>query len=197
MTRHFIWLTPLANLLVFFGLGLLLALVTRLRPRMGGWLSPRLLCALAVRPAFLVAFPQVFGDALFILALGIAFRLAPLFERRPVHAAAAAFDVSRSGGIGADPGRVRVRWRLAQGAARSRPCPAANRFPQRALHCARHGTGPSPEPLRLPTPHVAHAGAAGQARGSIRRGRATESWTLPSHASFFTGHLAHEFGVEW
>ena len=46
MSRHFIWLSPLANLLVFLGLGLFLAILTRLRPRLGGWLSPRLVCGL-------------------------------------------------------------------------------------------------------------------------------------------------------
>ena len=45
MSRHFVWLMPLANMLLFFGLGLLLAGITKLWPRFGGWLSPRLLCA--------------------------------------------------------------------------------------------------------------------------------------------------------
>ena len=39
MSRHFVWLMPLANLLLFFGLGLFLAGLTKLRPRLGGWLS--------------------------------------------------------------------------------------------------------------------------------------------------------------
>ena len=36
VSRHFVWLTPLANLLVFFALGLFLALVTRFAPPYGG-----------------------------------------------------------------------------------------------------------------------------------------------------------------
>src|SRR5262249_51033554 len=45
MSRHFVWLTPLANLLLFLGLGWLLALMTKLFPRRGAWISPRILCA--------------------------------------------------------------------------------------------------------------------------------------------------------
>ena len=36
MSRHFIWLAPLSNLLLFTGIGLLLAVGTKLWPRRGG-----------------------------------------------------------------------------------------------------------------------------------------------------------------
>src|SRR6516164_3250519 len=55
MSRHFVWLTPLANLLVFLGFGLCLAGMTRLWPRWGAWLCTRLVCALAIVPALRVA----------------------------------------------------------------------------------------------------------------------------------------------
>src|SRR5947207_6188286 len=42
MSRHFVWLVPLANLLLFVGVGLFLALLTKLGPRLGRWLSLRL-----------------------------------------------------------------------------------------------------------------------------------------------------------
>ena len=41
MTRHFVWLVPLSNLLLFFVGGLLLAAATKACPRPFGWLSPR------------------------------------------------------------------------------------------------------------------------------------------------------------
>jgi hypothetical protein len=59
MTRHFVWLTPLVNLLVFVCLGLCLAGMTKLWPRLGAWLSPRLLCALAILPMLIVAVPPI------------------------------------------------------------------------------------------------------------------------------------------
>ena len=81
MSRHFVWLVPLTNLLLFLGVGCLLALATRLWPRRGGWLSPRLLCAGAMLPALMVAGPQIYTAAWMILALGIASRLVPWLER--------------------------------------------------------------------------------------------------------------------
>ena len=38
MSRHFVWLIPLTNLLIVLGLGLVLALVVLVWPRGGGWL---------------------------------------------------------------------------------------------------------------------------------------------------------------
>ena len=42
MSRHFVWLVPLSNLLLFFVVGMFLAVATKLWPRPAGWLSPRL-----------------------------------------------------------------------------------------------------------------------------------------------------------
>jgi hypothetical protein len=81
MSRHFVWLTPIANLLLFSAMGCLLALATRLWPRRGGWISPRILCAGAVLPALMVAGPGIYAMACLILALGIASRLVPFLER--------------------------------------------------------------------------------------------------------------------
>src|SRR5207237_1790125 len=50
MSRHFVWLIPLTNLLIFLVLGLALAVLTVCWPRRGSWLGARLLCALALLP---------------------------------------------------------------------------------------------------------------------------------------------------
>src|SRR5262245_27781590 len=81
MSRHFVWLAPLANLLLFSGIGALLAAATGLFPRRWGWIGPRLLCALAVLPPLMVAGPRIHPSAWSLLALGIAARLVPWFER--------------------------------------------------------------------------------------------------------------------
>src|ERR1700679_2871242 len=52
-TRHFVWLVPLSNLLLFFVAGLVLATATKLWPRLAGWLSLRIICAAAVLPALM------------------------------------------------------------------------------------------------------------------------------------------------
>lgn len=86
MSRHFVWLTPLANMLVFLALGLLLAVLTRLWPRLGSWLGPRIFCALAILPMLMVAVPQIYPEAWFILGLGIASWVVPWLYRRPSNA---------------------------------------------------------------------------------------------------------------
>ena len=58
ITRHFVWLVPLINLVLFLGLGVLLGLAILLWPRQAGWLSPRLIIALAIFPVLMVARPD-------------------------------------------------------------------------------------------------------------------------------------------
>src|SRR5262249_30757576 len=50
MSRHFLWLVPLANLLIFLSLGVVIGLAIPWGGRRGRWLAPRLLCALAWLP---------------------------------------------------------------------------------------------------------------------------------------------------
>ncbi len=198
VSRHFVWLTPLANLLVFFALGLFLDLVTRLRPRMGAWLSPRLILALAIWPAFLVALPRVAPDALFILALGIAFRLAPLLERTPADTRRRLI-LTIPGLVGAVlilAGTVFSGDWLRQRRESARPVPSTNslnvlfvvldtvRADRLSLYGYQRRTTPALERLAK--------------RGTrFDAARATVSWTLPSHASVFTGRLPHELDIQW
>ncbi|MHC5538983.1 hypothetical protein ACYOEI_12250, partial [Singulisphaera rosea] len=81
MTRHFVWLVPLSNLLLFLVVGLLLAALARIGPRRFGWLGPRILCAGALMPALLVAVPQLYSWAWGILAWGAAIQFVPWLER--------------------------------------------------------------------------------------------------------------------
>ncbi len=81
MTRHFVWLALLSNLLFFSVAGLGLALAARLWPRWGAWLSTRIICVGAILPTLVVSNRQIYEFAWLILACGIAIRLAPLLER--------------------------------------------------------------------------------------------------------------------
>src|SRR4029077_10565330 len=82
MSRHFVWLIPLANLGVFLTLALLVCGVKLVWPRRGRWLFTRGLCAMALLPPMLVAFPRIYSLAWLVVALGIATRLVPLLERK-------------------------------------------------------------------------------------------------------------------
>ena len=68
MSRHFIWMAPLSNLLLFTGIGLFLALATKFWPRLGGWLFSRLVCFLAILPVLIVMSPRIYPWAWAILA---------------------------------------------------------------------------------------------------------------------------------
>ena len=198
MTRHFVWLTPLVNLLVFLCLGLCLAGLTRLSPRLGARLSPWLLCAIAILPMLIVAGPQLYPEARLILAMGISSWLAPWLAR--------------------DPARLRRRlvrsfpallglviilavsifagdW-LKERREAARPLPPANspnvllivldtvRADRLSLYGYHRSTTPKLEQL---------------AKRGIRfdAARASAPWTLMSHASFFTGRWPHELDIKW
>src|SRR5262249_9080944 len=79
-SRHFVWLAPLSNLLLFLAMGMVIALVTKPWPRIGGWLFPRVIVFLAILPVLVVLGPQIYPQAWAVLALRIAWRLVPTLE---------------------------------------------------------------------------------------------------------------------
>ncbi len=83
MSRHFVWLTPLVNLLLFVCLALGLALIVRFWPRLGRWLSSRIVCALTIVPIFIVAAPQIYPEASLVLALGMGSLIASWLPGQP------------------------------------------------------------------------------------------------------------------
>ncbi len=198
MPRHFIWLTPLVNLLLFLGLGLILAALTMIWPRLGGKSGARLICACAILPTLMIAAPWIYPEAWFVLALGIASWCAPLLERRAPAA----------------------RWRMVQtfpvllavDVALASFVFAGDRLKERIEAARPHPPVGSPNILFivLDTVRADHLSLYGYrrpttpaleqlARQGIRfdAARATAPWTLPSHASFFTGRWPHELKVEW
>jgi len=158
ISRHFVWLIPLTNLLIFLSLGLGLAVLCYGWPRRGRWLGARLLCALTLLAPLWAAFPRIYGPAGFLLALGIAARLVPILER---HAAAFRRCVMISfpvlAAITPAPGRFGVGRRLAQGAVRGGAAAAAGRLPQRHADRARYSGRGTPQPPRLRPTHQHNA----------------------------------------
>jgi arylsulfatase A-like enzyme len=198
MSRHFFWIVPLANLLLFAGVGLLLAMVTRCWPRGGGWLSPRVLCTFAVLPMLLVTWPQIYAEGWVFVSMGVASLIVakierpatglrwPILKTLPVLLGLVAILA----GVAIVPGWIKQRRETAT------PLPSAG-LPNvllivldtvRADHMSLHGyqrpTTPSLE--RLATRGIRFDGA-----------RATAPWTLASHASLFTGRWPGELAVQW
>ena len=82
MSRHFVWLAPLADIAIFLVLGLLGGAIAQAWPSRGRWLLTRVLGALVVLPSLLVAFPRIYTCAWLVVALGLAARVAPFLEQR-------------------------------------------------------------------------------------------------------------------
>jgi arylsulfatase A-like enzyme len=198
MDRHFVWVVPLANVAIFLVLGALLALAARCGGPRSRWLAPRLLGALCLTPALWAAFPRIYGLAAFLLALGAAARFVPAFARRGTafrRLVCASFPVG-AGIVAIIGGSLwlsdrRKAWRED---AQALPPPGA----------------PSVLLIVLDTVAASHLDLCGYPRPtgptlvelagrSVRfdRAQAASSWTLPSHASMFTGRWPHEISAGW
>src|SRR5262249_7801308 len=126
MSRHFVWLIPVANLCFFLALGILLGLVSLVWRRRGTWLATRLLCAITLLPAALVGFPGVYNLAWLLVSLGIAMRLVAALERRSAgvrRLVRASFPVL-AGLVGILAASIWVEGRVKAWREASRPLPA-------------------------------------------------------------------------
>ena len=198
MSRHFFWLIPITNVLVFLFLGALLALVVRIWPRFGRWLGVRWLLALALLPPLLVAVPEVYAAAWFVLAWGVAIQLTPILERHlagvqrfvayslPVLAAVV---LSLAGWvIGRDWVKQSHESSLMFPPAGSPNVLLITLDTVRADRLSVYGYP------RKTTPTLERIASEGV---RFDAARSTCSWTLPSHGSIFTGRLPHELRAEW
>jgi arylsulfatase A-like enzyme len=198
VSRHFLWLGPLSNLLFFLGMGLVLSAAVKLSPRAGGWLGPRLIYACAILPVLMAAGPQIYPEAWALFGLGIAVQLVPIWERR-ITALRRKLLWSiplMLGSVILLASYVFLGDRLKQAREAGRPLPPTH-SPNvllivldtvRADHLSLYGYG------RPTTPTLERLAQRG-----IRfdEARATAPWTLPSHASMFTGHWPHELVEKW
>jgi arylsulfatase A-like enzyme len=198
MSRHFLWLTPLANLLVFLAVGVVLSLLVMCSRRRGQWLALRLLGALALLPPLWAAFPGIYGPAGVLVALGIAAQAVPALELR------------RTG----FHRLVRVSFPIFAGVV---PVLAATLWVPDRLKTWRESARPLPPPgsanvllIVLDTVAAGHLSLYGCNRPTsptidelatrgirFERAQAASSWTLPSVAGMFTGRYSHELSAGW
>jgi arylsulfatase A-like enzyme len=198
ISRHFVWLIPLTNLGIFLAVGVLLALLALCWPRLGAVPAARLLCGLSLLVPIWAAFPRIYGPAGVILALGGANLLVPALTRHAVGflrcvRLSTPFLLALTPLLGAS---VWFGDRLKEWREESRPSPSPTSSnlvlivldTTAAEHLSLYGYGRRTS-LTLD----------GLARRGIRfdRARATSSWTLPSHASLFTGRWPHELSAGW
>jgi arylsulfatase A-like enzyme len=197
-SRHFVWLVPLVNLLIFLALGVVLWLVIRWSPDRGRRVSTRFLCGMTLLSAFWAAFPRIHGAAGVLVVMGVAVQLVPVLERRaarlrrvvlvsfPILAclvAGLAVSVWGSDQLKA--------WR-----AQARPLPSPGSANVLLIvvdtvgadHLGLYGYS------RPTSPTIDALAARGIRFDGVQ---ATSSWTLPSHSSMFTGRWPHELSAGW
>jgi arylsulfatase A-like enzyme len=197
MSRDFVWLVPSVNLLVFVVLGVILSWVARMGAR-GQKVATQALATLALIPPFWAVFPRIYGVAGLLLMMGVAAKLVPAVERR-----AAGF--SRV---------IRLTFPLAFSLlmALAALCWVTARVKEWREASSQLPAPSSPNILLivLDTVGASHLSLLGYnrptsptieelaSRGiSFNRAQATASWTLPSHASIFTGRWPHELSTGW
>jgi len=199
MSRHFIWLIPLSNLAVFLTVGLLGCAVILVWPRPARRLFSRVLGALTLLPPLLVIFSRIYSLAWFLVALGVATRLIPLIEERASRGFRRFVLVSFPAAVAIVAilgGSLWVGGRIQQVRENARPLPPPG-SPNVLLivldtvavgHLSLHGydRATSPTLVELAGRGILFAAA-----------RASSSWTLPSHATMFTGRWLHELTVGW
>ena len=192
LNRHYLWMIPLSHLVVFGLVGAGLELLARTPVNVVRAAVPRALAWLAA-VAFLLAFRELNPIASVILALGIATRVVPLGRRvGPQFARVVRLSLPFlvAGLVALIVGRhAQLAW--AEHKAATRPIPAAG--------------SPNVLFLVLDTVRARSLSLYGYARATTprlealaRRGvrfdeaRSAAPWTLPSHATMFTGRWPHE-----
>jgi arylsulfatase A-like enzyme len=192
-TRHFTWIIPVADLCLFITLGAFLAVVFKIWRRGGLWLSRLLLGGLALLPAMLVLFPRIHALALMLVATGITSVSIAVFDLRPSifkdlyrWSFAPLVVLVLLPSLWVFGGGALAAWREA-----NRPLPAPG-SPNvllivldtvRADHLSLYGY---PRPTSPNLERLARRGIC------YNSARAPAPWTLPSHASMFTGRWPHE-----
>jgi arylsulfatase A-like enzyme len=198
MSRHFVWLVPVTNLVIFLTMGSLAWAASLVWPRQGPWLFARGLCAFMLLPAFLIAFPGIYTPAWLIAALGIAVWLVPVLESRArFFRKFVQFSLPAIIGIlfllAASPWII-DRVKVSRETARPLPPPGSPNVLLIVLDTVAAGHLSLYGYDRPTTANLVQLAERGIRFDSAR---AAASWTLPSHATMFTGRWMHELSVGW
>ena len=194
--RHYVWMIPASNLLIFACLGLLIALAARLRPRRTSRLAVDPL-GFAASLALLLLIPRLYPLAYVILACGVTRWTARRFEprapgfRRVVRLSLPVLLIAVGALIGLDYRHVVSAERRALASLPAAPPGGPNVLmivldTVRADHLSPYGYH------RDTSPNLTRLAARGV---RFEQARSTAPWTLPSHASLFTGRWPHELSA--
>jgi glucan phosphoethanolaminetransferase (alkaline phosphatase superfamily) len=194
-----VWMAPLADLLLFAALGLLLLLLARRWPRVASLPSVLFVFVFIGSISLLLLVAGLHRAGAVLLSAGLATQASRLLAARAASFLSlvrhtAAWMVVLLGGlaIGIQGWQaLGERFALANLPAASSGAPNVLlivldtvRAPSLSLYGYERPTTPELERLA--------------ARGvRFERALSTSPWTLPSHASMFTGHFPHELSADW
>jgi arylsulfatase A-like enzyme len=196
MNRHYLWMIPVADLMIFGVGGLVLGWVARIWPKAALRLAAYLLCGLAALDLILVI-PGLHKVTSVLLACGLASLTAPLIAARPRlvrrHArrglpwlvgAVAALACFSHGRESLSEHRALTRLPAASPGTPNVLLIVLDTVRADALSLYGYVRDTSPNLVRL-------------ARKGVRfdHARSTSNWTLSSHGSMFTGRWSHELAV--
>ncbi len=199
LSDDFWWMAPLGEALLFLPLGLLLDLGTRRLSEERRWRLSLVAVLTLAGFAILQMYPPLHWLAALVIALGVAVQLsrwlggAPTWFLRVIPISGVL--VMLLGLAAALLPRYRAR-ESAERAAAAQPA-ARSGAPNvlvilldtvRAMSLSLYGYE------RETSPRMAHWAAEGV---TFERTIAPAPWTLPSHASLFTGRWPHELGLDW
>ena len=199
MNRHFVWMIPVADVLIFSAVGLAMAVFARLRPGLARWVMWRLVVGLCLL-TLLFTVEGLYALAAMSLSCGLASMIAPWLERR---VAAGSARIVRVGFLFMAAGLVALTVTTYNYVASAEERALASLPPAKAgvpnvllivLDTVRADSLSLYGHTRPTTPNLERL-----SRGGIvfSEARSTAPWTLPSHASMMTGRWHHELSVGW
>lgn len=194
---QFVWMAPVAEVVLFTGAALLLLLASLVVPRLRSARMVVLQLSSMMFLAWLLLIPWLSIWAVVLLSAGLAWRTSAdlarsVAVRRPFHGAALGVTIVLLLALGLN-GVLLARAR----AECSSLGDARSGVPNvlliiwdtvRAESLSLYGH------TRLTTPNLDRLAAGGV---SFTKAISTSSWTLPAHASLFTGRLPHETSAAW
>ncbi|MDR3635985.1 MAG: sulfatase [Isosphaeraceae bacterium] len=196
--HHFAWMIPLCSLVLFSAVGLVLSAAARAVPKSASRLAWRLFPALAAL-SLLLAAEGLRPSARLVLACGVGISAGVLIERRPArfirlaHAgvtmlggALVVLAVAWAACVACAEG-----WRLSHLPAAA---PGAPNVLLIVLDTVRADSLSAFGHDRPTTPNLERLASQGV---RFSHARSTAPWTLPSHASMFTGQWCHDLSVSW
>jgi arylsulfatase A-like enzyme len=197
--EHLVWMAPLSYLVLFAAIGALFALVVRVRARVITLpIAVFVLAALAMWSQMLL-YPWLDGRAVAVLAIGLGVQIARTVARRPRGFTALvrrtwwpAVALVIAAGVGVTATTYWIERRTVADLPAAPP--DAPNVLLVVLDTVRADHLPTNGYHRDTSPHIAKLAAQGVV---FDWAISTSPWTLPSHATMFTGRYHHETKADW